>query len=74
MLSVFWAAMAGALLLLIPIDDRVVFLLVWSVTLVVGSAALSIGHARAVGRITAVRSRLFVAGIALVACVVTALI
>lgn len=73
-LSVFWAAMAVGLLLLIPITDRLVFLLVWFMTLLVGSVALSIGHIRARGRISATRSRVIVAGIALVASVATLLI
>lgn len=74
LLSVFWAAMAVGLLLLIPITDHVVFLLVWFITLLVGSAALTIGHVRARGRISAMRSRLIVGGIALVASVVALLI
>lgn len=73
-LSVFWAAMAAGLLLLIPITDRVVFLLVWFMTLLVGSAVLSIGHVRARGRMSAMRSRVIVGGIALVASLATLLI
>jgi hypothetical protein len=73
-LSVFWAVMAVGLLLLIPISDRVVFLLFWFMTLLIGSAALSIRHVRARGRISALRSRMIVAGIALVAWVVSVLI
>jgi hypothetical protein len=66
--------MALALLLLIPLTDRAVFLLVWFMTLLVGTAALSIGHVRARGRISAMRSRLIVGGIALVASLITLLI
>jgi hypothetical protein len=73
-LSVFWAAMAVGLFLLIPMTDRVVFLLFWFMALLIGSAALSIGHIRARGRISAMRSRVIVGGIALVAWVVAVLI
>jgi hypothetical protein len=66
--------MALGLLGLIPITDRGTFLLGWLMTLLVGSAALSLGHIRARGRMSAMRSRVIVGAIALAASVATLLI